>query len=259
MVEAKIFFNKYYYLTIFIIAKNYITRKYQDSYLGALWTLIVPATQIAIYAFVMPKIMKFPSEDYVPFLISSVLFWTFLNNVILGSASSLIANATTIGRCLVSKTIFPLAELGQHLYHFALSLLIGYIFSCFAYGVFSIKILLLPLVMIPILMALTPVLIAIAFITVYIRDFKEFIAIIMNLAFWATPIVYPITIFPPEKQWIFNFNPFYVMMKPISGLVLNGSLPSLYDILRLCALIVISSTISYMIYKKLRRNFIFYL
>ena len=259
MKETKILFNKYYYLTIFIIAKNYISRKYQDSYLGALWTLIVPATQIAIYAFVMPKIMKFPSEQYVPFLISSMLFWVFLNSAILSSASSLIGNAGTISRCLVSKTIFPLAELAQHLYHFCLSLLVGYGFSCFAYGIFNIKVLLLPLYMIPILLALIPVLIAIAFVTVYIRDFKEFIAIIMNLAFWATPIVYPIDIFPLEKRFIFYFNPFYIMMKPISGLLFTGELPSAMDMARLFALVVVSSGVSYLIYRKLRRNFIFYL
>ena len=259
MNRVKIFFNKYYYLTIFIIARNYITRKYQDSYLGALWTLILPATQIAIYAFVMPKIMKFPSENYVPFLISSVLFLTFLNNVIIASASSIITNSATISRCLVSKTIFPLAELAQHLYHFVVSLLLGYGFSCFAYGVFSIKIFLLPIIVLPILMALAPVLIAISFITVYIRDFKEFIGLVMNLAFWATPIVYPIEIFPIEKQWIFYLNPFYIMIKPVSGLVFSGSLPSIEDWARLGALIVISASLSYWVYKKLRRNFIFYL
>lgn len=259
MKEAKIFFSKYYYLTILIIARNYITRKYQDSYLGTLWTLIAPATQITIYALVMPKIMKFPSEAYVPFLISSVLFWAFLSNTIVASAASITSNAATITRCLVSKTIFPLAELAQHLYSFFIAVAIGYTFSCFAYGTFNIKVFLLPLYMIPVLMALIPVLIALAFITVYIKDFKELIAILMNFAFWATPIIYPIEIFPEDKRFIFYFNPFYLMIKPISGLLFKGDIPSYMDMLRLGILIIVSGAVSYAIYRKLRRNFIFYL
>jgi len=259
MKEAKIFFSKYYYLTILIIARNYVTRRYQDSYLGAFWTLLAPASQITIYALVMPRIMKFPSESYVPFLISSLLFWTFINNVIVASAASITSNAATITRCLVSKTIFPLAELAQHLYTFFIAVLIGYTFSCFAYGTFNIKVLLLPIYLIPVLMALIPVLIAFAFITVYIKDFKELIAILMNFAFWATPIIYPIEIFPEEKRFIFYFNPFYIMMKPISGLLFKGDIPSSMDMLRLGALIIISGVVSYAIYRKLRRNFIYYL
>ena len=259
MKESQVLLDKYYYLTIFVIAKNYVTRRYQGSYLGALWTLLSPASQITIYALVMPRIMKFPSESYVPFLISSMLLWMFLNNVIVAGSTALTSNAGMITRCLVSKTIFPLAELLQHLYFFIISLFIGYGFSCFAYGIFNFKALLLPLYLIPILMALAPILIAISFITVYIRDFKELIVIAMNFIFWATPIVYPIEIFPEEKRFIFYFNPFYIMIKPISGLLFRGDLPSYMDMLRLFVLIIISVAISYPIYKKLRKNYVFYL
>jgi lipopolysaccharide transport system permease protein len=259
MKEIRTLFDKYYYMTIFIIARNYITRRYQGSYLGAVWTMLVPISQIAIYSFIMPKIMRFPSEDYVPFLISSLLIWFFLSNVIPASAISLESNAQTITRCLVSKTIFPLAELMQQLYTSSVSITIGYIFSCVAFGIFNIKVLLLPLYMGLVLMALAPALIAISFIAVYIKDFKELLTIVMNFAFWATPVVYPIEMFPEDKRFLFFFNPFYIMMKPISGLLYKGEIPSDMDMLRLFILIVISITVSYSIYRKLRKNFIFYL
>nr|MCH9812068.1 ABC transporter permease [bacterium] len=225
-MKNKEIFDKYYYLTIFTVAKNTVSRRYQDSFLGFLWTLIAPASQIAIYALVMPKIMKFPSESYVPFLISSMLVWMFLSNAIISSATALIANAGMISRCLVSKTIFIIAELLQQFYFFMVSLIIGYSFSCFAYGTFHPNIIFLPLYLIPVLMALLPVLVLISYITVYVKDFKEFIAIAMNFLFWATPVVYPIEVFSPDKRWLFYFNPFYVMIKPISGLIFKGELPS---------------------------------
>jgi len=121
----------------------------------------------------MPKIMKFPSESYVPFLISSMLFWMFLSSAIISSSSALTSNAGMITRCLVSKTIFVIAELAQQFYFFVVSLTIGYGFSCFAYGTFHPNIIFLPLYLIPVLMALIPVMIVISFITVYIKDLKK--------------------------------------------------------------------------------------
>lgn len=258
-MEKKEIFDKYYYLTIFTVAKNAVTRRYQDSFLGFIWTLIAPASQIAIYALVMPKIMRFPSKAYVPFLISSILVWMFLNNAITSAATALIANAGMISRCLVSKTIFVIAELLQQFYFFIVSLIIGYTFSCFAYGTFHPNIIFLPLYLLPVLMALIPVMILIAYITVYIKDFKEFVSIAMNFLFWATPVVYPIEVFSPDKRWLFYFNPFYVIIKPISGLIFKGELPSSMDMLRLFALIIVSFAVSYPLYRKLRKNYIFYL
>jgi len=119
--------------------------------------------------------------------------------------------------------------------------------------------LLLPLYMIPVLITLGAVSIALSFITPYLKDFKEIITVGLNFAFWATPIVYPITVFPEEKQFIFFFNPFYILIRPISTLIYSGELPSSMDMLRLFVLMLISIAGSYFIYSKLRRNFIYYL
>ena len=259
MPDISVLFDKYYYLTIFEIAKNRLTRAYKDSYLGILWTLLQPTSQILIYAIVMPRIMRFPSEQYVPFLISSLLLWGFINNVILAGTSALVNNAEIIKRCTISKTIFPLSELAQYLYNFVISFLIMYVFSAIMYSSFHITILLLPLYMIPVLITLGATSIALSFITPYLKDFREIVAVGLNFAFWATPIVYPITIFPEEKQFIFFFNPFYILIRPISTLVYTGELPSFMDMVRLFALMLVTIAVSYFTYRKLRRNFVYYL
>lgn len=253
------FFNKYYYYSILVIARNRLSRMYKDSYLGMLWTLLQPISQILIYAIVMPRIMRFPSEQYVPFLISSLLLWGFINNVVLSGATSLISNAEIIKRCTIAKSIFPLSELVQYLYNFIISFLVMYIFSTIVYSHCHITVVLLPIFMIPVLVILGAVSIALSFITPYVKDCREIVAVAMNFAFWATPIVYPIDIFPPEKQFIFFFNPFYIMIRPISTLIYYGTLPSHMDIIRLVVLMIISIVISYFIYLKLHKRFVYYL
>ena len=252
--------DKYYFLTILNIARNLVGRKYRDSYLGILWTILQPASQITIFAIVMPRIMRVPVENYLPFVISSLLIWQFISTSILVSTGSLIGNAGTISRCLVSKTIFPLADIMQNLYVFFVSFTIGYLFCCILYpSTFHYQVVFLPLIIFLIVLILAPMCIAISFITPYCRDFSDAIAVAMNFIFWATPILYPITVFPEEKRWIFFLNPFYLMIKPVSDLVLYGTLPDATMFLRLAILAAVSICVSYAIYRKLRRNFIFYL
>lgn len=252
-------FDKYYYLTIYYIARNLVLSKYRDSFLGVIWTLLKPTSQILIFALVMPRIMKFPSEEYVPFLISSMLLWAMISGSLISSSNSLIANAETIKRCLISKTVFPLAYFAECLYNFIIAFIVMYIFSCVFYSSFHIEILLLPLYMIPVLITLASISIALSFITPYVKDLKDLIEVALNFVFWATPVVYPISMFPADKQYIFYFNPLYILIKPISGLIYAGEIPSYLDNCRLLAVMCITTLISYVIYKKLRKNFIFYL
>ena len=119
--------DKYYLLTAFIIASNSITRQYRDSFLGVLWTVIQPSMQVIVYAVVFSTIMRFPVENYLVYLISGVLLWGFISSSLISSANSLIVQHDIIKRCMISKTVFPIAEVLRSLYTYVVSFLVMYI------------------------------------------------------------------------------------------------------------------------------------
>lgn len=252
--------NKYYFLTILIMAQNATSRQYRDSVLGIVWTLIQPATQILIYSIIMPHIMRFPVNNYTLYLVTSIFTWTFISQSLICSTNSLINNAETIKRCIVSKTVFPLADVSRLLYNYLVSFLfmLG-IFLLLGMAQLSFALLVLPFYILLIFLVLSAVAIALSFAAPYLKDLSEIITVGINISFWLTPIVYPIQVVPERFHYLFELNPFYIMLRPISEIVYLHQIPSLYHTASLIALVLISSILSYFIYRICRKNFVFYL
>jgi lipopolysaccharide transport system permease protein len=252
--------DKYYFLTIILIAQNTLSRQYRDSVLGILWTLIQPMTQVVIYSLIMPHIMRFPVENYVTFLITSIFTWNFISQTLTITPNSLINNAEVIKRCIISKTIFPLSDVSRLFYNYIISFMCMYVLLLLlSITKFDPVVLLLPLYLVPIFIILAAASIALAFSAPYLKDLNEIMTVLVSVAFWLTPIVYPITIIPERLRYLFELNPFYIMIKPISMIAHQHAIPSFQDVLSLVLVAVLSCMLSYMVYRGRRKNFVFYL
>lgn len=257
--KFRVMLSKYYLLSCYLIAKNQITRVYRNSFLGTIWTLVQPTVQILVYGYVFSIITRFPIANYAIYLVTSIILWNFINLSLTTATTSLLWNADTIKRCLISKTIFPIANSLKCFYNFIISFAILYVLVSIFYQEFSFTILLVPVYLIFILTIIFSTSIALAFATPYIRDIAEFLTIGLNFAFWLTPIVYPIEAMSEKWQFVQNFNPFYIMLRPFLEIVYHQHIPSYFSIISLLTLTIISVIVSYSIYKICRKNFIFYL
>lgn len=258
--EFRKIFDKYYFLTALIIAQNSIARQYRDSFFGMIWTVIQPATQVAIYAIVFSVIMRFPVENYTVYLISGVVLWGFISNTLIAATTSLILQSDTIKRCMISKTIFPISEVLRNLYTYIVSFLVMYVFVLiFTAHKIGTPMLLFPLYLGAVVVVLTAVAIAVAFLTPYVRDVGDFINVGLNISFWLTPIVYPMEMVSESKRFWFEFNPFHILIRPITTIIYNNQVPSLYQTVTMAAVVLFGVVVSYFIYRACRKNFVYYL
>lgn len=257
--EFKALSSPYYWLTAMLIAKNSLARQYRNSFLGMLWTLILPLTQVAIYAAIMPKIMKFPADNYILFLIGALPLWTFIMNTLHSCSGSIINQAETLKRCVVTSTVFPVADVMRAAYTYLLSFAIMYCFCIIAVGGFDPMIFLYPLYFLPVFAIVLIGSVTVAYIAPYMRDIGELILVSTNILFWMTPIVYPITALPPFYQALMEWNPFYIMIHPVQQLVHTHELPSLLDTFKLYGLVVVVAVICYPLFKLCRKNYVYYL
>lgn len=253
------FADKYYFLTALIIAQNSVTRQYRDSFLGVVWTILQPAVQIIVYSLVFARIMRFPVENYVLYLIGSLLVWQMMSGVLIGACNSLIAQAETIKRCMVSLTVFPIADVFRALYTYAISFVVMYAYALIFLVPFNPMIFLLPVFLLPVVIGLMALSIALAFASPYIRDIGDVMTVILNVAFWLTPILYPISAMPEDVRPLFDYNPFYIMIRPINMVVHDGVMPDAYAILTQLGVMAVAVGFSYLVYRVCRKNFVYYL
>lgn len=258
--QFAILFNKYYWQTAVMIAKNGLARMYRNSFLGILWTLFQPLTMVIVYASIMPLIMRSPASNYTLYIIVSLPVWGFFASSIVGASQSILSNGETLKRCVVSSSVFPVADVLRNVYTFFVSFFTIYVVGLmFGIAHFSATVFLVPLYFIPILIIIGACAIAIAFIAPYIRDIGDLASISMTMLFWLTPIVYQIDMLPSKVQALMRFNPFFIMIHPIQMLAYDNKLPGINDVINLLALTLISILLGFAIFRVCRKNYVYYL
>ena len=92
-------------------------------------------------------------------------------------------------------------------------------------------------------------------VTVYFRDLQHFIGVLLQLFFYATPIVYSVETIPANYQWILKLNPMTYIIEGYRDILYNQCMPDL-KMLGIILLIGIAVTIvGYLIFNKLQRRF----
>lgn len=64
---------------------------------------------------------------------------------------------------------------------------------------------------------------ACATINVYYRDIEQFIAIVTQLWFWLTPIVYPVSIVPERFHVFLDWNPMFPLVEAMHAIFVAGT------------------------------------
>ena len=179
--------------------------KYKRSALGWAWSLINPLALAVMFTFVFGVVFKSRLEAignsdlggieaYPLFLLCGLLPWAFLANGINGGIGALTANSN-----LVKKVYFPREILlGAN----TLSLLVALVIEMSVLGaallVFgNVWLQYLPLLIVVIALQsvfVTGIGLLLAALNVYFRDVQHFVGIGLQLWFYATPVIYPITL-----------------------------------------------------------------
>jgi lipopolysaccharide transport system permease protein len=253
-------FDRYYLQTVFIIARNGLERQYRTSFLGIGWMLVMPVMQVAIFALIMPVIRSAPHDgDYVLYLLSTFPLWSFIVGSLVTSTRTLIAEAETIKRCMVSTTVFPLSAVLQQFYTFLVSFTVMTAVWAAASGSWHPTVLLVPIYLVPVLITVGAIAVALAFLTPYVHDVPEIVHLVVSVVFWLTPVVYPITSVPARARGWYSLNPIYLLMRPIGELTYAGTLPGLGDTAACLAVMTMAVAIGFTVHRLCGRNFVYYL
>ena len=114
--------------------KKAIRGKYKASFLGILWSFINPLLQILVYAILFPYLMRNTVDNYLVYLVTGIIPWTFFTTVILDCVSCIKNNAGLIKKVYFPRIILPLSCTLSALFNFFVSCIIIVVF-CLVWGV----------------------------------------------------------------------------------------------------------------------------
>jgi len=235
--------------------KKEIRGKYKNSFLGVLWSFLNPLLQIAVYAIVFPLILRNTQENYVIFLCSGLIPWTFFATSITRAAFTMIENGNIIKKVYFPREILPISLVVSETVNFMISTIIILLFVIFSGLGITKYVIFYPLILIAQFLIILTISFIVSSISVYFRDLQHFIGVILQLLFYGTPIVYASETIPVEFAWILKINPMSYIIEGYRAIFYNQTMPDLASIGILIGIGIIGCVIGYLIFNKLQKGF----
>ena len=188
-----------------------IRARYVGSGLGVAWAFANPILWMALYTAVFAGVLRVPVPEgfasFPEFLMAGLLPWMAVQEGISRSASALADNAA-----MVKKTVFPLETL---ILSIVLAAVVNQVIAFLVFGAYVALIghfslpwalLALPALILQALLTFGIGALA-ATVTAFVRDAAHAIGILLTILFYATPIVYPVSLVPERFRPIIAANP----------------------------------------------------
>ena len=201
---------------ILSMAKREVATQYVGSLMGFIWTFIQPMVLVIVFWVVFSFGFRVKPVDDVPFVVwltAGMSGWFMFADILGGSADVIIGNANLIKKTIFPSQILPVVKLTSSLiaHSIFIVVLLGLIlfnrvpltpyYLQFIYYLFCLSVLGLGLGW------------AVSALNVFMRDVGQIVGVVLQIGFWATPILWDIRMMPPKIQYIFKLNPMYYIIQ----------------------------------------------
>ena len=195
-------------LMYFLVLRD-VSVRYKQTVLGVAWAVLQPVFSMLIFTVIFGKLAKMPSEGqpYAVFVYAGLLPWTFFANAVTGASQSLVNQQSLLTKIYLPRLFVPAASIGGGLVDLGVSFVV---FACVmlfyqvapGWGLIAVPLLVLLAVVAALGVGLT-----LAAVTVTYRDFRYVIPFMVQAWMYISPVIYPVSLVPPQWQWLLAINP----------------------------------------------------
>jgi lipopolysaccharide transport system permease protein len=198
-----------------VLAMRDIQVRYKQSVLGALWAVLQPVLTMLVLSLFFGSFIGLEDRvresgsdlPYPIFLYSGLLPWTFFAASVSLASLSLVSNAFILRKLYVPKLLIPVAATGAPALDFLVASSILVIMMIWYGTPISINVLIVPLFLLTMYLTAIGVGYLMSALTVEYRDFRYVIPFGIQIWFYASPVIYPLTVVPEQYRWILALNP----------------------------------------------------
>jgi ABC-type polysaccharide/polyol phosphate export permease len=183
--------------------------KYKKSLLGWVWSLLNPLATLLIYTIVFGTFLKVVPpvagngdlKSFALYLFAALVMWNFFNAVVNGSMGAMTGAGALLRKVYLPPECIVFSVIGAAVLQ---TLVEGGILAVIMVilGNSSPTFLLFPVLLAMLVLFAAGVSMVASLMNVYYRDVGYLVAIAMNFLFYATPIVYTLTIVPEDVHGI---------------------------------------------------------
>jgi ABC-type polysaccharide/polyol phosphate export permease len=243
-------------------ARRDLKARFKGTVLGWLWALAVPLTTVIIYSVVFslvfraqpPPMGNGESGQYAVWLLVALVPWGFFLNAMNLAPVTLLASGPLIQKVYIPAYVPTVASSVAVLVQTGIELAVVLALLALL-GNLSWTFLLLPFWAMLFVVFTVCLSTAIAILNVYARDLAQLVSVVLQLLFFVTPILYPVTLIPVEwngipLRAIFEFNPLASFIEVIRDLVYGLQVPGVGLWLTMLAWTAVSVLVLRLVYRR---------
>lgn len=210
-------FIREHYRVYLKLLKNDFKARYIGSYLGIIWGFIQPIITVLIYWFVFTVGLRSDERPdgtpYIIWMIAGLLPWFYFSDALGAITNTFLEYSYMVKKLNFRIGLLPFVKVGSSMIiHFAFLIFSTVIFNFYSYEANWIYLQILYY-----LMATTLLVTGIGLVTstlaVYLRDTSQIVAIIIQIGFWAIPIVWGPEVLSAKWELFFVANPIYFLVE----------------------------------------------
>lgn len=244
---------------LYRLAWRDIKARYKQTFLGPVWAILRPFISMVLMAAVFGGLAHFKSGSGVPyplFLYGGLLVWTYFSSAITGSSSSLLNYSGMLGKAYFPRLYAPFAAVVAPLVDFVLALLIVFVLFAYYGRAPSWQIVFLPAFALLAGLSGLSVGIWLCGLSVRFRDVPFTLPFILQLWFYATPVLYPVSRLPQPFSTLLALNPVTSVVEGFKWSLLGIDPPDLPVVLGSGAFVVVLTVAGLFFFRRTERTIV---
>jgi lipopolysaccharide transport system permease protein len=215
---------------LYMITWREVKIKYKQSVMGMLWAVLMPLVIVAAglvvrYAFATLSHTPLKLADLAAVAVKATP-WAFFVAAVRFGTGSLVSNSSLVTKIYLPRLIFPLSAVAAQLLDFLVaSAVVGALLLLAGVGL-SVQLLWLPLLFLGILLLAAGSAILLSAASLFFRDVKYIVEVLLSFAIFFTPVFYDAAMF---GRWApaLLVNPISPLLEGISAAAIEHRAPSL--------------------------------
>lgn len=234
MQEQQKLYDRYRYPAVLLVrlVRTDFKLRYHGSALGYLWSLLRPLLLFLVLYLVFAKFLRLGADipHFPQYLLLGIILWNYFAEVTANSIGAIVGRGDLLRKIDFPKYVIILAG--------SFSAFINLLLNLVVLSVFLVIGQVTPgwdaLLFIPLLAELFVFALAISFLLsalfVRFRDIAYIWEVIMQAAFYATPILYPVTLVPQGIAQVQLLNPMAQIIQDARHVLITDKAPTIYDV-----------------------------
>ena len=247
---------------IYMYVKRDIVTMYKQTILGPLWFVIQPILTTVMFMFVFGNLAGI-STDGIPgplFYFAGIILWNYFADCLNKTSGTFTTNQNVFGKVYFPRLVVPISvtisNLVKFFIQFAIFIIIYIVYSFKGVGIApNWYALLFPLLVVMSAGLALGFGIIFSSMTTKYRDLTFLLQFGVQLWMYATPVIYPLSTMPADKQWIFQLNPMTSIIETFKYGAIGNSVFSWGWLLYSLIFMAITLLLGTIIFNKVEKDF----